>query len=266
MNLTGSIKEIQRLLLAAEKLKSQAIYFAAPNKVVILSDDKEDYVYLNTTIRITSSFMIPSKGYENIRRYLRAAKKDTKKVFSRFYKQDLQTVSISKDHMIFNEDEALLVEVTQIAAPMKLDAGMKMDTAFQSSFSPDVPYLRLDREMFTYLFKEMTLYKNGFQNRTSSDNAIRIEDFQLVFYYTYHENPARIETGITEYGFHNSVDDRILIPDRCIYLSYWLMAVSGIEHMIFLPRDGFCLAEGHGEQMHIKIGARSQNDPLIDKV
>lgn len=268
MHLVGSIAEIRGILQTAADLKADAIHFLAPNAVFILAQNKQDYVYVETDLLIGQSVLVPRTTYQNMKMYIRGAIVGVKFHESMFYDEKIETILFTSTGIYFNESERLKVEVDLINAPLKKDVEFRVRETMQTSAFDKLPLLRLPLSSFQFIKSEMAKYKKQFYGRRkkSSDNAIRIEDGQLVLYYHVDGERVRIETGLTDF-FANDESKTYSFSDRGMYLFLWLVRSTVCDEVAILPRDSmnYGIVEGHTMDMVVKVRTMLKND-ILDKI
>jgi hypothetical protein len=95
------------------------------------------------------------------------------------------------------------------------------------------------------------LQKHKAKVKKSTDNTIRIEDDQLVLYFSVENQPTRVETYIRHFSVNGA--DSLTFSDKALYLMCWLNKVTYSEEVILLPRQDYCVWEGYNEEMMIKV-------------
>lgn len=263
MYLSGTIQDFKGVLMAAADLAAEAIHFIAPNIVFILARNKEDYVHLATNIYVGESVMIPKASYKNMDLYIKAAKHGFNKPDSPFYMEVITSALFLDGKILFNESNRLEIEVEIPSFLLKKDVEFKMEESVKSSYDLNNPYLRINYPNFRELNRQMKKYKKRYADKIkkSSDNTIRIEEEQLVLYHRHDEYDCRFETGITEFAINRKHQQATYsFSDRAFYLMYWFARIIPTEEVIFIPRNGYCLIEGHMSNMVAKVRTMLKND------
>lgn len=268
MHVAGSISEIRGILQTAADLKADAIHFLAPNTVFILSRNKQDYVYAKTGLLVGQSVLIPKTTYENMKMYIRSALMGVKFHESMLYDEKIETILFTSNGIYFNESERLKVEIDLISAPLKKDVEFRVKETIKTSLHEKLPILRIPMKSLQFIKSEIYKYKkmSPSSRRKSSDNAIRIEDGQLVLYYHLGGERIRIETGLEDF-FANDPEKSYSFSDRAMYLLLWLSRSNTCDEVIILPREnlGYGLMEGHNGDMAVKVRTMLKND-ILDKI
>lgn len=178
----------------------------------------------------------------------------------------MESILFTSDCIYFNESERLTIEADIIAAPLKKDVEFKTKETLKSSLYEKMPILRIPKSSLEFIRSELTKYKKRSDGKIQkrSDNAIRVEDGQLVFYYHHDGERVRIETGL-EYYFANDENHAYAFSDRALYLFLWLARSTVCDEAVLLPRENYCLIEGHTSNMVIKVRTMLKND-ILDKI
>lgn len=253
MYLSGSTSEFVQILKAADSLQADSIHFISPNIVFVLSNNKQDYFYIESNIYIGQSVVLPKSSYTNMKVYLGNARKKG----IALYERKITSVGFFPGEMILNEDRNLKIEVDIVSFPLKKEVEFKLKDSIKSGYHPYGPYLRLSQKDFRSLNTQLNKYKKQFDSdrKNTSINTIRIEEGQLVLYHQYKDMDIRFETGIRSFARNREYPDmEYQFTDRCFYLTYWLSKNKRLlDEIVFLPRPEYCVIEGYMSDMVIKV-------------
>ena len=269
MHISGSLKEIFAVLIAAEDLKAEAVHFIAPDKVFILGRNKNDYFFAQTTITIGYTIVVPKVGLENMRSYIRVMRKDCRNKSSPHYGEDIQFVTFVTNQIVFNESDKLVLSINIPYFRLKQEVEEKILQTTYSSYQLETPYLRLPIEEVNYLASELRRYKKTYSLVKTTDNCLRIDEDGVVSLHTTHLNgqTSRIETPIEHFARNKKFDTNIFtFTDKALYGIRWLARITPVDEVIFLPRQRYCLVEGYGGSMVAKVRTMLKNDLMWEKV
>lgn len=269
MYLSGSIREIRNIIMAAADLHARSIHFISPDIVFIIGKNDRDYIFAHTALSIGQSVRIPRSSYMNMLLYIKAAKKSFHKIQSPFYLEVLHDVCFYPGHIRFNSSEDLELEVDIPAFTLKKQVEFALEDSMRTSFTQEAPSLRVTWEQACSIQKQLTQYKNRYlyKVKRSSDNAIRLEDGQLVLYFSHDETDSRIETGIRDVSINDAYSKQIFtFSDRAFYLLRRLTLTHPVQEIFFYPRDRYCILEGHSSHLMSKVRTDIKNDLLLPTV
>lgn len=268
MNLSGSIKEFISIFMAAEDLKAPAIHFISPNTIFILAENKKDYIYARTTVIIGQSLLIPRTSYNNMHLYIKASKKAYRNPDSPFYLQSLKNVSFIRGRVRFNQSDDLTIEIDIPSYPLKKEVEFKIQETIQSSFDLEAPFLNLPSEeadrIHSILLKNKRRYLD--KTRKSADNAIRIENGQLILYSMHDGKEIKVKNNLAEYSISEPFKDiPYTFSDRSFYLFRWMAQTTPVNELVFIPRERCCIIEGYKDGLSIKVRTGIHNDLQLKK-
>lgn len=252
MHLSGSINDFTGILKAADNIQAESIHFISPNIVFVLSNNKQDYLYVESNIYVGQSILVPKSSYTNMKIYIEKAKKQGILV----YQRKINSLIFTDGKILLDEDEKTTIEVDIPTFPLKKEVEFKLKESIQSGYNPYGPYLRIPQKDFRSLNTQLTKYKKQYDSdrKNTSINTIRIEDNQLVLYHKYNNMDIRFESDVRQFARNLDFPDKTYeFTDRAFYIFFWLSKKMFLDEVVFLPRRDYCVIEGHMSNMVIKI-------------
>lgn len=263
------MKELRSILMAAADLKAEAIHFLSPNIVFILAGNQRDYIFVQSTLLISSSITVPRFCYTNIHIYLKAMKTAFRDRNSPFYMQPITFVEVNTGSIRFNRSDLLSISAEFISYPIKKEMEFKIIDSMEPSVSLEEPFLNLPVPEISKIHTTLMNHKARYANRTqkSADNVIRNEAGELFLYTRHKATTLRLGTKITNFSNSNIYPDTLYpFSDKSFYLFKWLALNTPVEELIIIPRKNYCILEGYQKSLCIKVRTDIRNDLGILKV
>ena len=269
MYLSGSMKEMRNILMAASDLKADGIHFLTPNRIFILAGNRRDYIFLETPLFIASSVYIPRSSYSNIHIYIKATRPAYRNTQSPFYKHAVSNLEVWSQGIRFDNSELLSIEAEFISVPIKKSVELKILDSMQSSFTLDTPFLAIPAEKISEIHAALATNKSRYINRTlkSEDNIIRFDGEQLTLFLSNNGKESSVPLDIPNFSYNELFTAKqYTFSDKAFYLFKWLSLTTPIDELLIIPRSDYCILEGYQDGMCIKVRTNIRNDHIEQKV
>ena len=247
-------------------MKAFGIHFISPNIVFIIGANGKDYIYTKSTISVGESLMIPRIGYRNMHLYMKGAKRGYRDPKSPFFREGLKGLTIIPGQMRFNQSTRLAIEADIPFYPLKKEVEFKLKEMIHSSFTFDAPFLNIPSREANRIHSILLENKRRYLDKTrkSEDNAIRKEGDSIVLYIKQNGKIRKLPTRISDYSIGEQFPDvPFIFSDKSLHLFRWLSSVSPCSELTIIPRDSYCLIEGHDKDLKIKVRTDIRNDLAI---
>lgn len=250
-------------------MKAFGIHFISPNIVFIIGANGEDYIYTRSALTIGESVLIPRTSYRNMHLYMKGAKRGYQNPKSPFFRESLQTLTIIPGQMRFNDTRRLAIEADIESIPIRKEVEFKLKESINSSCTLETPFLNIPSREANQIHSLLKKNKQRYQDKTrkSEDNAIRMENGSITLYIQRDGKVKKFPMKISEYSVGEQFPNvPFVFSDKSLYLFRWLSSVAPVEELTIIPRDSYCLIEGHDNELKIKVRTKIRNDLIISQV